>query len=104
MSEKNAVEEEYFAKVEAQKKAELRKELEKAESARSAAELKALHHLHCGKCGARMETKAFKGVEIDLCPACGAVLLDPGELEQLAGADKGRAVDMIASLFGFTKS
>lgn len=103
MSEKNVVEEEYFAKVEAQNKAELRKELEKAESAQRAAELKALHHLHCGKCGGRMDTKTFKGVEIEVCPACGAVLLDPGELEQLAGADKGKAVDMIAGLFGFTR-
>ena len=32
-----------------------------------------------------MEPKIFQGVEIDICPSCGAVLLDPGELEELAG-------------------
>ena len=44
-----------------------------------------------------METKLFKGVEIEICPNCGAVLLDPGELEQLAGKDES---SFFASLFG----
>ena len=44
-----------------------------------------------------METKLFKGVEIEICPNCGAVLLDPGELEQLAGKDES---SFFAGLFG----
>jgi Zn-finger nucleic acid-binding protein len=39
----------------------------------------------------------FKGVEIEKCPDCGAVLLDPGELEQLAGKDES---GFFADLFG----
>jgi Zn-finger nucleic acid-binding protein len=39
----------------------------------------------------------FKGVEIEKCPACSAVLLDPGELEQLAGKDES---GFFADLFG----
>lgn len=35
-----------------------------------------------------MDTTIFKGVEIERCPSCGAVLLDPGELEELAGEDQ----------------
>lgn len=103
MSEKNAPEEQYFAKVEAQKTAQLAKEIAKKEAAEQAAALKELHYLHCGKCGTRMNTTTFKGVEVEVCPACGAVLLDPGELETLAGEDHASAVEMIASLFGFTK-
>jgi Zn-finger nucleic acid-binding protein len=45
----------------------------------------------------------FKGVEIEVCPNCGAVLLDPGELEQLAGDEQHGAVLHIARLFGFAK-
>ena len=50
-----------------------------------------------------MDTTNFKGVEIEVCPNCGAVLLDPGELETLAGEDQAGVVEMIAGLFGFTK-
>jgi len=103
MSEKNAPEEEYFARVEAQKTAKLAKELAKEEAAKAAAALKELHWLHCGKCGNKMDTKNFKGVEIEVCAVCGSVLLDPGELEQLAGEDHASVVDMIAGLFGFKK-
>jgi rubrerythrin len=103
MSEKIRPEEEYFAREEAQKTAQLAKELKKAEAEKAAAELKALHHLRCGKCGNLMNTQRFKGVEIEICPVCRAVLLDPGELEELAGEDKSGAVEMIAGLFGFTR-
>ena len=48
---------------------------------------KNLHHNKCGKCGGTMHPKLFKGVEIDICEDCGSVLLDPGELEELAGEE-----------------
>lgn len=70
---------------------------EAAEAAKEA--LKALHHLHCGKCGNKMNTEIYKGVEIEVCPACGAVLLDPGELQELAGADTGGAMAWLGALF-----
>ena len=50
-----------------------------------------------------MIQKLFKGIEIDLCPSCGAVLLDPGELEELVGEDESSVVQTVAELFGFTK-
>ena len=103
MSDKNQPEEEYFARVEAQKTEQLAKEIAKQEAEEAAASLKELHYLHCGKCGTKMDTTNFKGVEIEVCPNCGAVLLDPGELETLAGQDQAGVVEMIAGLFGFTK-
>jgi Zn-finger nucleic acid-binding protein len=51
-----------------------------------------------------MDTKRFKGIEIEICGNCGAVLLDPGELEALAGEDKHSVVEMIGGLFGFIKT
>jgi len=103
MSEKNRPEEEYFAREEAQKTAQLAKEIAKKEAAEAAAALKALHHLRCGKCGTKMDTTIFKGVEIEICGECGSVLLDPGELQQLAGSDRAGIVEMISGLFGFSK-
>ncbi|MCO4771086.1 MAG: zf-TFIIB domain-containing protein [Deltaproteobacteria bacterium] len=104
MSEKNQPEEEYFARVEAQKTEQLAKEIAKKEAAAAAAALKDLHYLHCGKCGTKMDTTTFKGVEIEVCPNCSAVLLDPGELQELAGEDHASVVEMVAGLFGFNKS
>jgi uncharacterized protein len=103
MSEKNAAEEEYFARVEAQKREKLAKELAKEDAVADAKALKELHWLHCGKCGTKMNPTFFKGVEIEVCPSCNAVLLDPGELQALAGKDHASAVDMIVALFGFKK-
>lgn len=96
-------EDEWFARMDAEKKARIAAASADVDAARKAAELKAMHHLHCGKCGQTMLTRHWKGVEIEQCPSCGAVLLDPGELEALAGPDQAGAVDTIASLFGFRK-
>ena len=89
-------EEEYFHRQQVEQLAKLREvaAMESAEAAMAAA--KELHFHKCGKCGADMKTELFKGVEIERC-ACGAVLLDPGELEQLAGADES---GFFSALFG----
>jgi Zn-finger nucleic acid-binding protein len=49
-----------------------------------------------------MDTQLFKGVEIERCAGCGAVLLDPGELEELAGKDQSGG--LFAALLGLNKS
>jgi len=90
-------EQEYFHKLAQEQLAKLR-EVAAIENAEAAAEAARELHFHkCGKCGADMKTEVFKGVEIERCSPCGAVLLDPGELEQLAGKDES---GFFASLFG----
>jgi hypothetical protein len=101
MSDTTSLEDEYFARLDAEKKARLAAALKDADAEEKAAELKALHHHHCGKCGHEMITTHYKGVEIEVCAGCNAVLLDPGELEQLAGPDRHGALQHIAQLFGF---
>jgi len=44
----------------------------------------------CALCGDGMRTFNMKGVTVDGC-ACGALLLDPGELRRLTGRDEGEA-------------
>lgn len=97
------LEDEYFHREEQEQLAKLRavEAARKAEADRVA--LQALHHLHCGKCGNRMDTQIFKGVEIEVCPACGAVLLDAGELEKVAGPDQSGIITTIGDLFNFSK-
>ena len=96
-------EDEYFARIESSKKARLTTMLADVEAREEAERLKALHHLRCGKCGQAMQTTHYKGVEIEVCPACGAVLLDPGELQQLAGEERHGILTAVAHVFGFTR-
>jgi hypothetical protein len=102
MSEpKGNPEDEYFAREDAAKKSAL-KDAADAEAARAAREAaRQLHHQRCGKCGGAMSPRPFRGVEIDVCGGCGAVLLDPGELETLAGTDQGGIVQDLARIFRF---
>jgi uncharacterized protein len=101
---KTSPEEDYFKRQELQKLASMRAEKADQNTAQALLERKELHYNRCGRCGDNMQPKAFQGVEIDLCPSCGAVLLDPGELETLAGEDKSGMLDSIATLFRFNKT
>lgn len=102
-NEKNKSEEEYFARLEREEreKAAVVAAQEAAAAERAAA--KAAHHGHCGRCGGPFKARDFRGVEIDVCEWCGSVLLDPGELEQLAGKDASGAVSGLAALFRFPR-
>ena len=82
-------EDDYFARLELEKKRKLREKLQEEADSSAIEARKELHHQKCGKCGDDMDTIPFRGVEIEICATCGAVLLDPGELEQLAGKDQG---------------
>ena len=90
-------EEEYFHRQDQEKLDKLRSKVGEETAASAAEAARALHHHKCGKCGVDMDTMLFKGVEIEKCPDCGAVLLDRGELEQLAGKDES---GFFADLFG----
>lgn len=46
----------------------------------------------CPACPTRMALINLKGVTVDGCPGCGALLLDPGELTRLTGRDEGPAM------------
>lgn len=93
-------EEEYFARQEKELRAELKAKADAEKAQEEKAALKALHAGRCGRCGGALKTQTFRGVEIDVCPDCGSVLLDPGELEQLAGEDQTSVVGWLGSLFG----
>lgn len=42
----------------------------------------------CPGCATGMKVANLKGVVVDGCPACGMLLLDPGELQRLTGRDE----------------
>ena len=98
MSERN-LEDDYFARLDAEKRAALKRKLDGETSEAADEALRELHYHQCGKCGYPMATEHFRGVEIEVCTRCKAVLLDPGELEQLSGSDAGFFKDLFG-MFG----
>ena len=42
------------------------------------------YQLSCSRCGAKMEKIQKENVIIDLCPRCGGLFLDKGEIDKLA--------------------
>jgi hypothetical protein len=96
---KTDAEDEYFARQTLEQKQKLAQQIAAEKAVKEAAERKALHANKCGKCGAELAPKAFRGVEIDVCGNCGAVLLDPGELEKLAGEDRTGVLASLSKLF-----
>lgn len=91
-------EEEYFAKVEMEKKRDLAEKVKADMAAEELEKLKKLHWKHCANCGFEMHPVVFKGITVDKCPHCAGIFLDPGELEQLAGKEGG-FVSAVLSIF-----
>jgi hypothetical protein len=93
-------EDEYFKKRDMEAKAKLKAKLDAQKAEAEKAARMELHFLKCGKCGSDMVTQVFRGIEIERCGNCGAVLLDPGELEELAGDDQSDLITSFFSVFG----
>lgn len=93
-------EEEYFHKLDQEAKTKLRARLDAEHAAEDRIARRALHFLKCGKCGGDMLTQPFRGIEIEVCQDCQAVLLDPGELATLAGEDSTGTFSSFFSMFG----
>lgn len=77
-------EEEYFTKLEAQKKKKLVEQREKELQKKELEDRRKLHWMHCPKCGSMLETITHKSLEVDHCFNCNGTWLDEGELDQIA--------------------
>jgi Transcription factor zinc-finger len=98
---KRTAEEEYFAKLNKEKEEKIATEVAAQKAAADRAAARELHANRCGKCGGLLHPQDFRGVEIDVCEDCGAVVLDQGELETLAGHDQSGVLAGLKGLFSF---
>jgi hypothetical protein len=90
-------ENEYFARLDA----ELRKELRAKADAERAAQVAADRN-KCPRDGTALVTKESHHVTIDVCPTCDGIWLDKGELEILA-AGKAEESGFVGSLLSLLK-
>ncbi|HZV47796.1 MAG TPA: zf-TFIIB domain-containing protein, partial [Thermodesulfovibrionales bacterium] len=81
-------EEEYFARMEFEKKKKIEEEKHKKLNAEEKKSLKGLHYMRCPKCGMELIEIDYKGIKIDECSECEGIWLDAGELETVSKLEK----------------
>lgn len=93
-------EEEYFARLEFERKKKLAEEQMKAVNQKEKENLKKLHYMHCPKCGMELIEIKYKEVEVDECPSCKGFWLDAGELQKLiSDSDKSSFLPNVLKIF-----
>ncbi len=83
----NQKEEEYFIRMEFEKKKKLKEEKQRRLDEEEKKKLKDLHYLRCPKCGMGLIEIYYNGVHTDKCSECGGMWLDAGEFESLSKTD-----------------
>jgi hypothetical protein len=76
-------EQEYFLRLEMERLSKLRAEHREKTEAETRQKLKELHWMRCPKCGVELSVAHVRGVEVDLCPGCGGLFLDGGEIDKV---------------------
>ena len=91
-------EQEYFIRKELERIKALRDEHHQKQAEAERQRLKELHYMHCTKCGQTMATVTLTGVDVEICPGCGGMYLDQGELMKLTESAKhGKLAGALAS-------
>jgi hypothetical protein len=91
-------EEEYFARLEFEKKKKIEEEKHKKLAGEEKKKLQELHYMRCPKCGMELIEIDYKNIKIDKCSECEGVWLDAGELEAISRFEK-TGLDKLFSVF-----
>jgi len=94
----NEKEEEYFARMEFERKKKLEEEKHKTLAEEEKERVKQLHYMRCPKCGMELIEIDYKDIKVDKCSECGGVWLDAGELEAVSKLEK-TGIDKLFSVF-----
>ena len=81
-------EEEYFARLEFERRKKIEDEKHKKITEKEKQRLKELHFMKCPKCGMELIEVDYKGIKVDKCSECEGVWLDAGELEAVSKLEK----------------
>jgi uncharacterized protein len=88
MEKPSEKEEEYFARMEFERKKKVEEEKNRRLRAEEKKKLAALHQGRCPKCGLELIEVDYKGIRVDKCSGCEGVWLDAGELERVSCLDQ----------------
>jgi len=91
-------EEEYFVRMEFERKKKIEMEHQEKLAAKEKERLKGLHYMKCPKCGMNLVEIEYRSIKVDRCSACEGVWFDKGELKSVADLDKS-LLDKLYSVF-----
>jgi hypothetical protein len=98
VSKPSGKEEEYFARIEFERRKKLEEEKHRKLKEEDTKKLKELHYMRCPKCGMELIEIDYKGIKVDKCSECEGIWLDTGELEVVSKLDK-TGIDKLFSVF-----
>ena len=93
-------EDEYFMRMDAEKVAKMRTDLDKTREEEAKLHRKETHWMKCPKCGSNLEEINYEKVMIDRCPDCKGIWLDHGELEFLGKGEAQVTKGFLSKVFG----
>jgi len=91
-------EEEYFARLEVERKRKLGEERHGQLKEEERQRMKALHFMRCPKCGMDLQEIDFKGIKVDKCFGCEGLWVDAGELISILELER-TMMDRLFSIF-----
>lgn len=94
-------EEEYFARLEVEKKCKIAEKKMAELKIQEIEKLKKVHHKHCSECGYELQTIVFKGMSVNKCFGCGGAFLSKEAFQKLCGEDS-RFLSQFLEIFQFS--
>ena len=98
MIEKPTVEEEYFARMEYERRKKVEEERQNKLAVEEKKRLRELHFMRCPKCGMQLIEIDYKAIKVDKCSECEGIWLDAGEMEAASRLEKA-GLDKLFSVF-----
>ena len=92
-------EDEYFARIEFEKRKKALVEKQGRMKKEEKKRLKEQHWMHCPKCGMEMVEITFEGINVDKCSECLGIFFDNGEVDQLVGKNRPGFLSRMAQIF-----
>ena len=91
-------EEEYFVRMEFERKKKTEEEKQKNMAEGAKKKLKEFHYMKCPKCGMELIEIDYKEIRVDKCSGCEGIWLDAGELEGISKVEK-KVLDKLFDVF-----
>jgi hypothetical protein len=91
-------EEEYFARIEFEKRKQIEEEKQKKLIEEEKKRLRELHFMRCPKCGMQLIEIDYKNIKVDKCSGCDGIWLDAGELGAISKLEKS-GMDKLFGVF-----
>lgn len=98
MKKPSELEEEYFARVEFEKRKKIEEEKHKQLAEQEKKRLQEIHHMRCPKCGMELIEIDYKHIKVDKCSECDGIWLDAGEIEAVSKLEKS-GMDKLFGVF-----